>query len=99
MRVIRITSEQLNHALRTAPPSVARTLIFMWLSASRHADLLRLYSTNTENLFQGILLQWAHFKSDRYAGGGDAPRHPLPYHTSLTHTLSLNHSEHGIQNM
>ena len=66
-RAVRITSEQLNHALRTATPSVARTLILMWVSASRHADLLRLYNTNTENLFRGILLlQWAHFKSDRY---------------------------------
>ena len=66
-RAIRITSEQLNEALRTATLNVARTLILMWVSASRHADLLRMHNTNTENLLRGILLlQWAHFKSDRY---------------------------------
>ena len=66
-RAIRITSEQLNEALRTAPPNVARTLILMWVSTSRHADLLRMHNTSTTNLFRGILLlQWAHFKSDRY---------------------------------
>jgi len=66
-RAVPIPQEQMNMALVSAPDSVARAIILMWLSASRHKDILRVHQIQAACIFRGVvLLQWAAFKSDRY---------------------------------
>ena len=66
-RAMPITAEMINEALRTAPPHIARTIVLMWISASRHVDLLRVHSKQAAQIARGVLLlQWGAFKSDRY---------------------------------
>ena len=66
-RAVAITPQQLNYALTKVPEPIARAIVLMWISASRHKDLLRVHQTQAAHIYRGvILLQWAAFKSDRY---------------------------------